>query len=388
MACYIPTRYNRHYAAVEGSYGVVPQVSPQWFPAVRMEFRQRTEQLNRKDKTGTRTYQGAWPDLRSLVQFEVLSYLVTRDQPGVLPGYGALMQGALGGAPAHFRGTGATLQGDGKTISLGGHGMQVGQGVAIGSEIRFVEAIPDAGTVVLNAPFVNTLPGGVALQDTVTIGPAARVPSLSLFDYRTPEWFVQRLARGAGVDEFEIRINGDFHEFAFRGIAAELIDNVSFAAGQGGLSSFPSEPAAPSTLPWPVPGHLGQAWIGVGPSKFNTLTSARIRLRNNLDRRNHEFGTQFPQCLIPGEREVTAEFELYGRDEQAYNDLWLAAKQRAAVPLMLQLGVAPGNLFGVRLGSFVPEVPEFLDDEERLRWRFSASRAQGSVEDEIHVAFC
>jgi hypothetical protein len=199
---------------------------------------------------------------------------------------------------------------------------------------------------------------------------------------------VQRILRGAGVDEFEIRINGDYHEFAFRGIAAELLDNVSFTEGQGGLAAFPDEPAVPSSLPWPVPGHLGQAWIGVGPSKFNTLTAARIKVRNNLDRRNNEFGSQFPLCLIPGEREVTAEFELYGRDEQAYNDLYAAAKQRAAVPMMLQLGVAPGNLFGVSLGSFVPEVPEFVDDEERLRWRFRASRAQGTVEDEIHVAFC
>jgi hypothetical protein len=354
-----------------------------------MEIRQRTEQIERKDKTGTRTFQGAWPNLRSLVEFEIESYLVTRDRPGTLPGYGPLMQAALGGAPVYFAGRSALLGGDGRTLSFGGgHGLEPGQGVGCGDEIRFVEAIPDASTAVLNAPLVNTLPGGVRLEDTVTIGPEEKLPSLSLFDYRTPAWFVQRILRGAGVDEFKVVINGDYHEFVFSGAGAELMDNVSFSAGQGGLAAFPDEPAVPSSRPWPVPGHLGQAWMGVGPSKFNTLTAARIIVKNNLNRRNTEFGARFPLCLVPGEREVTAEFTLYGRDEQMYNDLYAAAIQRAAVPMMLQLGVAPGNLFGVSLGGFVPDVPEFLEDEERLRWRFRASRAQGTAEDEIHVAFC
>jgi hypothetical protein len=53
----------------------------------------------------------------------------------------------------------------------------------------------------------------------------------------------------------------------------------------------------------------------------------------------------------------------------------------------MQLGEAEGELCGVYVKSFVPEVPEFIDDENRLRWRFKASRAQGTVEDEIYVTF-
>jgi hypothetical protein len=35
----------------------------------------------------------------------------------------------------------------------------------------------------------------------------------------------------------------------------------------------------------------------------------------------------------------------------------------------------------------VPEVPEFDDRNPRLEWNFSLSAAQGSVDDEIQIAF-
>jgi hypothetical protein len=37
--------------------------------------------------------------------------------------------------------------------------------------------------------------------------------------------------------------------------------------------------------------------------------------------------------------------------------------------------------------AMVPEVPEFDDRETRLQWRFQNSRAQGTVNDELYVAF-
>jgi hypothetical protein len=54
---------------------------------------------------------------------------------------------------------------------------------------------------------------------------------------------------------------------------------------------------------------------------------------------------------------------------------------------MFQLGEVPGQLMGVYLKSVVPQVPEFNDSENRLQWTFRASRAQGTIDDEITVAF-
>ena len=44
-------------------------------------------------------------------------------------------------------------------------------------------------------------------------------------------------------------------------------------------------------------------------------------------------------------------------------------------------------MMGVYLKSVIPEVPEFDDGQNRLQWKFRASRAQGTVDDEIAVAF-
>jgi hypothetical protein len=46
-----------------------------------------------------------------------------------------------------------------------------------------------------------------------------------------------------------------------------------------------------------------------------------------------------------------------------------------------------GQLMGVYLKSVIPVVPQFDDSENRLQWKFQASRAQGTVNDEVVVAF-
>ena len=55
-----------------------------------------------------------------------------------------------------------------------------------------------------------------ALTATATYFPATELKSVSIFDYWSPETAVQRLLSGAGVDQMEILINGDYHEFHFR----------------------------------------------------------------------------------------------------------------------------------------------------------------------------
>jgi hypothetical protein len=84
---------------------------------------------------------------------------------------------------------------------------------------------------------------------------------------------------------------------------------------------------------------------------------------------------------------VTAAFDLYTRDDDATKELYQAAKQQSPISVMFQLGEADGQMMGVYLKSVVPEVPEFDDTLNRLQWRFRASRAQGTVDDEISVAF-
>jgi hypothetical protein len=44
-------------------------------------------------------------------------------------------------------------------------------------------------------------------------------------------------------------------------------------------------------------------------------------------------------------------------------------------------------MVAVYLQSVIPAVPEFDDSTNRLQWNFRPSRAQGTVDNEIAVAF-
>jgi hypothetical protein len=127
--------------------------------------------------------------------------------------------------------------------------------------------------------------------------------------------------------------------------------------------------------------------MGSAPERFFTLTSAKIRLRNNVDMRNTEFGSATPRGFVAGQRDVLADFEMFAGNDAQTRALYEAARQGSAVRAMFQLGEQPGQLFGAYMKSLVPSVPEFDDSETRLIWSFSGCRAQGSGEDELVVAF-
>jgi len=189
------------------------------------------------------------------------------------------------------------------------------------------------------------------------------------------------------MDKMQIRVNGDFHEFRFSGPACDLIDSASFEAGQAGLSEFPTEPAQTGFDYSIVPGHIGQVWIGSGPTQFFTLTEAEIELSNHVATRNREFGSDLPRCLSAGEREVSINFSLFEQEDTATKELYQAARQRSPLPVMFQLGSQQGQMFGIHMNGVIPEVPEFQDSDSRLEWKFASSRAQGSINDELYIAF-
>lgn len=389
MACYISSRNNRYYAAVEDTYGTVAAVTAaQRFSGLWLNAQQEHERPRRRDKTGTRTYQGIAGELRKKTRFSLKTYLYNRDSGEAQPRYGALLEGALGGGPRTVAGGTAVAQANGVSLSFAqAHGLSFGDAISVGGDLRFVASVEDAQTVTLSAPLTSQAQAGDLTGATVTYSPAAQLKGVSLYDYWSPETAVQRVLRGAAVDLMEMKVNADFHEFTFEGQAADLVDNKSFTSGMGGLTAFPAEPALAELNEGPVPGHLGQAWIGTGPDQMHTLAEARVRIKNNIDFRSRDFGSLAPRCIVAGDREVTVDLELYSQDRTIFDEIYQAARQRSGIPLMIQMGETQGALCAVYLPSVVPAVPELLDGEERLRWRLKGSTALGTEEDEVHVSF-
>jgi hypothetical protein len=385
---YVLSSANRWYCGIESSYGQVPSItSNNRIPAIKMTARQQLEKATRRDKTGGRTYPGIPTGGRKQTEFALSTYLTSWTNAQSLPAYAPLFQAAFGGTPIIYGG-GTVASSTGSNVALSApHGLVVNQAVSCGGEIRFVTSIVDPVTVTTNAPFSTAPQAGGTLSPTATFFPGDVLPSCSLFDYWTPATALQRVISGAGVDEFSLEVNGDYQEFQFGGMAQDLIDSASFSSGMGQLTAFPAEPAYTPTDYSIVPGNLGQIWMGVEPNRYSTVTQAGLRLQNDLEARANEFGSQLPQFISPGIRKVTFNFQLFEQDDQATMELYQAARQQSTIQIMLQLGQTTGQLFGAYMRSVVPQVPEVDDSQRLVQWKVTGSRAQGTNNDELVVAF-
>jgi hypothetical protein len=367
----------------------VPAIAPgNRIPAVKLSAQQQRAKSQRLDKTGSRTWQGMPAGMRLQTSFDLTTYMRDWPDPATLPPHGALFESAMGASGALWAGNAAAQNCTTTDIVFATpHELTLGQAITSAGEIRFVTTVVNATTVMVNAPFSAAPALGASLGQTATYSLAAELPSCSFFDYWDPVTAVQRVVAGGAIDTMSIKLNGDFHEFHFKGTAQDLIDSASFSSGQGGQTTFPAEPALDGFAYSPVPGNLGQVWLGVSPTQFLSVSSASIQLQNGLETRSKEFGTSLPLAVVPGPRSVSMTLELFGQDDSATKALYQAARAQAPVPVMFQLGQSPAQMFGVYLKSLVPNVPEFDDSDRRLRWKFSETRAQGTAEDEIVVAF-
>jgi hypothetical protein len=386
---YISSNANRWYCAKETNYGLAPAIgAANRIPAVKLTTQQQVAKSQRKDKTGSRTWAGNPAGMRRQTTFNLTSYM--RDWPSGtgLPAYGPLFEAAMGSSGSYWAGVNA---GAGSTSSIirsaSPHGLGPGQAISSGAEIRFVAAIADPMTVVLNSPFSAAPTAGAPLGPTATYALGSELPSVSLFDYWDPVTAVQRVLAGAAMNTLSVKLNGDFQELQFGGMAQDIVDSTSFQTGEGGLSAFPAEPALSSFSYSPVPGNLGQVWLGVLPTSFLTVSSASVNLNNNVDMRLNEFGSSLPRGIAPGAREVTMTLELFGQDDEATTGLYQAARQLSPLSVMFQTGQASTQMMGIYVKSIIPDLPQFDDTDQRLKWKFSSSRAQGTTNDELVVAF-
>ncbi len=385
---YISSSENRFYVGLEATYGTVAASQAlSRIPAVKLTTKQQRDRSQRKDKSGSRTFLGAPAGVRKSTTFQLNTYMADWQDKTRGPGYGPLFQASLGGSPLLNAGAAVSTGVSGNGLAFASpHGLIPGQAVAYGPEIRFVTALVDDHTVMLNAPFSVPPAAGTTTSPTVTYMPANELPSATIFDYWSPASAVQRVVSGAAMDQLQIQVNGDFHAFQFSGPACDVIDDSSFEGGQGGMTAFPAENLAEYDYAI-IPGHLGQIWLGSAPEQFFTLISATVKLSNNLDLRNREFGSNLARGISPGVRNVSVEFSIYQQDDSQTKALYQAARQDSPISVSIQLGQQGSQLAGLYLKSVLLETPEFDDSDPRQQWSFKNCRAQGTVDDEIAIAF-
>jgi hypothetical protein len=385
----ISTSLNRFYTALEPSYGAVPAIDGNCaFRALTVDLEPVQQYLERQDKSGSRTFAGIVAGGRRSAKFDVEAYLMSGGIAGPPPGAGPLFEAACGDAPAAFGGgTAAANCTPSRIVFTSPHGLGIGQAIGNNGELRFVVEVPDDNTVVVSPPFNSAPAASSAVTATVAYPLAGSLPSFSLFEYWDPPSAQQRILAGGAVNALEVRVQGDFHTVKCSGEGQDIIDSITFSAGQGGLAQFPAEPASRSYRGDPIAGHFGQVWLGAAPDRFQTLVSALLRLENSIALRNNEFGSAVPLGIAAGVRRVTFDFDLFQTDEAATQALYAAARNRSPVIAFLQLGVLPGHMFGAYMKSLVPQPPRTDARDPELKWSFSGARAAGTAEDELWIAF-
>src|SRR5947209_12237309 len=153
---YISSNNNRFYVALEAAYGQAATMDAQHrIPAVKLGIKHRPEKLQRKDKTGTRTFLGDPAPLRSTTTFALKTYMANWSDQAREPGYGALFEDCLGGAALLSAGGTIASSGDPSKVAFGSPpGLNWGQAISLGGEIRFVTSgDPAANVVQIHAPF-------------------------------------------------------------------------------------------------------------------------------------------------------------------------------------------------------------------------------------------
>ncbi len=393
---YVASNLNRFYAAVESAYGVVPAVLPDHaFRALSLELELQQQYLERRDKSGSRSFLGVVAAGRRQGRFATEAYLMSGGAAGTAPDLAPFFQAACGGAPLVFAGGTAAAGCTTTDIAFSAaHGLSVGQAIGSNGELRFVTSVTSATAVVVSPPFSAAPAASSAITATVSYPLAASLPSLAIFDYWDPASAQQRILNGAAVGQMQIEVEGDFHVARFSGEGQDLIDSITFATGQGGLGAYPTEPATRTYAGAPLAGHFGQLWLGASLSRFNTLVSARLELDNGLELRRNELGFAVPQGIAPGDRKVTFDFELFQNDDAATRTLYTAARNRTPVAAGIQLGSGAGSLFGAYLKSLAPQPPKNDAKENQLKWSFTGARAAGggsssaaTSDDELWIAF-
>lgn len=389
MSSFISSHDNRHYVLRESSLGTIGSVaSSDRIVLNSMKVQRDFFQPVRKDKTGSRSVSTTTSALRRATQFITTAYITSNPTHPTLPTISRFVDAAMGGGILSF--TSGTVDSliSSSTIRLQApHGLVKGQGIAFGGELSFVKGVVDSHTIELSKPFTLAVGPGAQLTACNTNLLGDSLGSLTLFDYWSTAVGADRVIRGATVDRWRILVNGDFHEFEFRGPAVDWVDAGTFTTGDGGLTTFPNEPGDGPVASDPVPGHLGQVWLGTQPTQMFTLISAAVTLQNSLESRQHEFGSVVSRGFVPGRRKVTFDCVLVADGTADSNGLKALASSRTPAPVILQLGVEAGQIFGIYIPNVVLSSPLYDDRDNYLKLHWESSLGHGSQDDEMYVAW-
>jgi len=300
------------------------------------------------------------------------------------------LQAALG-APAQIA-QGLTLaaaQTGPQLQTLAPHGLAVGSAVSSGDEIRFVAAVLDPSTVVLNVPFSAALDANTVLAPAITYMLSTTLPSLTLYDYWDPTTATSRMVTGAAVVCFpsadQRRLSRIFVQRPGRRSARFL----QLRAGYRRIEHLSPRAGARHLRLLHCTGHLGQVWLGSAMNQYFTLDASKYRDQEQPCGKGPGVWLLLSAGSGAGPREVITKFTLFAQDDTQTKDLYAAAKQRTQISAMFAARAEARPNHGYPSCRALPRKFQITTDSEtRLLWEFKNNLGQGVSNDEAFIAFC
>lgn len=223
--------------------------------------------------------------------------------------------------------------------------------------------------------------GTVVASTSVTYDLDDAMPSVSIWSFRTPAAVSQRVVHGGVISNATFNLGQDAATWAVEGEGQWMLQDdyfsVADATQKGGLTSFPTEPAAPN----PADAGLTIGFTGavtMGGNSMATIRQAVIRVFTGNESVKDTFNEFYPTTTQGAERRVTIAFSCYDDDSTGIYDLREAANDKTAVDMIIQVGTTAGNIWTFNLESVLLAPEQLNDNQLRYASDYGDSRAHAS----------
>lgn len=360
---------------------------------IKVGMENNVDLLVRRDKTGSRTATAGIAG-RKFARWSFEASLAPHGTAGTVPDFDPLLQAAFNQASASLTGTipsiTAATNATPIVVTSTAHGLSNGDLINISGVLGNTAA---NGVWIVQAVTANTfeLIGSVGNGAYTSGGTGSKVSRkytfaddplayFTLWSFRQPSTLNQRVAFGCNVNELTFNLGADIAEFSASGEAKWMLESDFFSSAdsdqKGGISAFPTEPAAPVTNGGIIAGFTGRAVIG--GSTIARIRTAQVKINNGSDLVKDTFGKYYPDDIEADTRNVSISFSFYDTDDTAIKAIRNAGNTKAGVDVVLNLGTVTGStvvlwLKGVQLATHT------LDDgQRRFVGNVGESRAFGT----------
>lgn len=376
------SRLERAYVQAQPVFGTIPNVSGTATVGnanacrfIRMELSNAVGLLERPDKTGTRSREGVGVGRKGCTWNIDLS-MVSNGTAGTPPDADPIFSSIFGQTAAVGAGTAAITSSTAAApivLATAAHGITTSsfEVVAVSGHLTNLNAngvwlaYAGGGTsltlVGSDGTGSSAGSGGVVSRVKLTYSFIDTVSQFTLWSFRSPSTLDQRVAHSCITANATFSLNQDVATFTASGEGLWTLRSADFANSdayqKGGLTAFPTEPAAPVTNGSIIPGFTGRftagqsvgsttaATFSTGASTFTGVRGATITIATGNVIKRDTFGSYYGTSTEGDVRTVSATFNVYDDDSTQVTQLKAWGDSKTPIDMVMNIGTAVGSTF-------------------------------------------